>query len=155
MTRTETQEAGLDSRKKSFAKWFRKNGDLNNNKNKNDKWRKKKNQRALILAAKRTITIYACSDLERQICYFAEKRYNNSKWPKITQEEAWQLWRLTNPIMSDRLRMLKDSAEDYYKQRNDFQKELKLLRELRVKYGSYAHNKAKKKPTIQYKRKAS
>jgi hypothetical protein len=156
MTREEIKDKSLQTRITSFRKWWKKNGNLKENKNKNHFYRKKNAQRALILGAKRTVTMYCATDLERQIVFFQEKRYNNSQWGKLTKEDAWTLWRLTNPTYSHRLQLLQDSAEEYSKQRQALQDELRLLKALKEKYGNYPpKKKTNNRPTVTYKRKTA
>jgi len=156
MTRTETLDKAVQSRLKTFNRWWKKNGDLKFSKSKRDNFMKKKAQRALILAAKRSTVAYACSDLEKQTVYFCEKRYNNSKWPKLTKEEAWTMFKLGAPVYGHRLELLKSSAEKYSLERQEWSNELKELRALREQFGDRSYSKpTHKKPVITYKRKAS
>jgi hypothetical protein len=153
-----TIHKAVQSRLKTFNRWWKKNGDLKITSSYNQNYKKKKAQRSLILAAKRTTVAYACSDLEKQTVYFCEKRYNNSKWPKLRKTEAWTLFKLSNPTYSMRKRLLNDAAENYSKERQKWADELKELREMRSEnnYNTHNYNKAtvKKKPVISYRRTA-
>jgi hypothetical protein len=148
MTRKEKRDTALITRQKTFNRWWKKNGNLKDCPSKKVFWKRKTNQRALILSAKRTVTMFACSDLQRQIVFFQEKRFNNSEWGKLTKEDAWTMFKLANPTLSHRLELLQDTAEQYSKERQLWQDELKELRNLRQR-------NSRKKPTIQYKRKTA
>jgi hypothetical protein len=150
-----TTDKSIISRQKTFNKWWKKHGNLSDTNARNRKYLKKKAQRALILGAKRTVIAYCCSEIEKQTVFFTEKRYNNSKWPELTKEESWTLFKLTNPTYSMRKRLLDDSAENYSRESQLWSNELKELRALREQFGDYTpKKKVSKRPVISYRRKS-
>lgn len=123
-----------DNRKKTFAKWWKRN---------------RRNSKAhdwIIHNAKRVAKTYLLHPQVFEEINFIATRFYKSEFRKLNEKDAWKLWRISNPNMDEKMLLLKRAAEFAETKMDE-------LSEMRKGWTKPETQKEKKKPTVTVKKK--